>query len=229
MNDPVPRYPRSTRFGLHREPTSDAGRLWVLAMVGLFAGALPLPAIPTALLRRVRGAVVHEVSARYGLTLTADARQWLSEPSRAVRRGAFVATAAFVAKRALRRLGVLGVLPPVLAWLEVYALGLLFERYLSSLRQSQTMRIDVDEARTIRTAIDQSIGRVASPGLRAGRVGGRDPTEELRDIPTRVSDGILIGLASGPVYLRRRLETAFERTMHESPADFENQRGPAHV
>lgn len=218
MTDPATRSEHSSPARLPRDAASDAGRLWVLAVMGLFAGALPLPAIPTALLRRVRGAVVHEVSGRYGLGFTAEARAWMSEPSKTVRRGAFVATAAFVAKRALRRLGMLGVLPPALAWLEVYALGVMFERYLAALRQSQTVRIDLDEARTLRTAIDQATGRVLSVGLHAERPSRSGPVEELRDLPTRVSDGILIGIASGPSYLRRRLETAFDHAMRESSA-----------
>jgi hypothetical protein len=229
MSEPVTREPNTSRVGLVRDPASDTGRLWVLALMGMVAGALPLPAVPTALLRRVRGAVVHEVSARHGLALTADARTWMSDPSKTVRRGAFVATAAFVAKRALRRLGVLGVLPPVLAWLEIYALGLLFERYLTAFRQSQTLRIDLDEARALRTAIDRATARVLSLSLRSARASHRGTVEELRDLPTRVSDAVLIGLASGPSYLRRRLETAFDHALQDSPPVIGQKRGSANV
>jgi hypothetical protein len=218
MTDPTTRDLHSSPTRSPRDTASDSSRLWVLAVMGLFAGALPLPAIPTALLRRVRGAVMQEVSTRHGLGFTAEARAWMSEPSKTVRRGAFVATAAFIAKRALHRLGMLGVLPPALAWLEVYALGVMFERYVGSFRQSPTVRIDLDEARTLRTAIDQATARVLSPGLKAERSSPSSPVEELRDLPTRVSDGILIGIASGPSYLRRRLETAFDHAMRESSA-----------
>ena len=229
MNQPDASDRHTAQAALLRTPASDASRLWVLAFMGLVAGALPLPAVPTALLKRVRGAVVHEVSARYGLGLTADARAWMSEPSKAVRRGAFVATVVFVAKRALRRLGALGVLPPAIAWVEVYALGLLFERYLGRVRRLQTVRMDEEEARAVRTAIDQATSRVLSPSLRARRANRSGPPEELRDLPTRMSDGILIGIASGPSYLRRRLETAFDEVVRETPEAFEQQRGPAHA
>jgi hypothetical protein len=229
MSEPVTRDSQTTRESLLRDPVADSGRPRVLALLGLFAGAIPLPAIPTALLRRVRGAVVHEVSTRHGLTLTADARAWMSEPSKTVRRGAFVATAAFLAKRALRRLGVLGVLPPIVAWLEVYALGLLFERYLVEYRQSCTLRIDLDEARTIKTPIDVATRRVLSLGLRPPRMNRRGAVEELRDLPTRVSDAVLIGLASGPSYLDRRLETAFDQAVRESTVATEQTRGSTDV
>jgi hypothetical protein len=229
MSDPVTVDPHAARARLLSDPVSDAGRLWVLSVMGLVAGAIPLPAIPTALLRRVRGAVVHEVSARYGLGLTADARESMSEPSKTVSRGAFVATAAYIAKRALRRLGVLGVLPPIVAWLEVYSLGLMFERYLSTCRRSQTVRIDLDEARIIRTAIDQATGHVLSLELRAERANRSGAIEELRNLPTRVSDAVLIGVASGPSYLRRRLETAFDHAMRESTAASDRERGSGHV
>jgi hypothetical protein len=203
--------------------------VWVLALLGMAAGALPLPAIPTALLRRVRGAVAHEVSARRGLALTAEARAWISEPSKNVRRGAFVATAAFIARRALRRLGALGVLPPIFAWLEVYSLGVLFERYLTCHRQSPALRIDLDEARSVRAAIDEAMARVAALDLESARSGHQAAIEDLRDWSTRLSDTVLIGLASGPIYLRRRLETAFDHAIRTSSDAPEKMRESVNV
>jgi hypothetical protein len=229
MSEPVTRDSQTTRESLLRDPVADSGRPRVLALLGLFAGAIPLPAIPTALLRRVRGAVVHEVSTRHGLTLTADARAWMSEPSKTVRRGAFVATAAFLAKRALRRLGVLGVLPPIVAWLEVYALGLLFDRYLARHRRSPMLRVDLAEARALRAAIDRSSAGVLSPALVAPPAQSRGAIEDLRDLKTRFSDAVLLGIASGPAQLQRRLHASFDQIMTESAGAFDQKRGLADV
>jgi hypothetical protein len=224
MSESVPRDPSTVVQEQLRRSTSSADHLEFLALVGLVAGALPLLAIPTALLRRVRGAVLHDVCASRGLALTIEARALLSEPSKIARGGAFLATAAFVAKRALRRLGALGVLPPIAAWFEIYALGLLFERYLVEHRRSRALRVDVDEARKVRAAVDRAAGRVLSSDLHPAPEARRAAVEELRDLSTRVSDAILIGLASGPGYLRRRLEAAFDLAMQEEPAPAEEQR-----
>ena len=89
-----------------------------MALIGLAAGAMPLPFVPGAVLKRVRGALAHDVAARYGLSLTDEARREMAEPSRTSRNGALLATVAFFARRTLRRFGVLGVIPPLAAWLE---------------------------------------------------------------------------------------------------------------
>jgi hypothetical protein len=224
MSESLPHEPPSAAQAPLRGGFSGTDRLEVLAFMGLVAGALPLPAIPTALLRRVRGAVLHDVCASRGLALTPEARTLLSEPSKIARGGAFLATAVFVAKRSLRRLGALGVLPPIAAWFEIYALGLLFERYLVEHRRSRALRIDVAEARKVRAATDRASGLVLSRELRAAPEARRIAIEELRNLSTRVSDAILIGLASGPGYLRRRLETAFDLAMREEPAPAQEQR-----
>ena len=118
--------PRATP-ALTRASTAAPGRLSIMALIGLAAGAMPLPFVPGAVLKRVRGALAHDVAARYGLSLTDEARREMAEPSRTARSGALLATVAFFARRTLRRVGVLGVIPPLAAWLEVYAFGLLFE------------------------------------------------------------------------------------------------------
>ena len=59
----------------------DRGRLTVYAAVGASLSAVPLPWLPDSLLRRVRGALVHDVAVRHGLSLTREARDVLSEPS----------------------------------------------------------------------------------------------------------------------------------------------------
>jgi hypothetical protein len=188
----------------------------ILAVVGLFAGALPLPIVPGRLLRRVRGATVHDIAARHGLTLTPEARARMAEPSKGARRGAMLATAAFLARRVVGRLGALGVLPPLAAWLEIYALGLLFDRYLARTRSSRTLRIDEAEAVAVRRAIDRAIRQTLSPSLEVKSTSHElVPSEELRDMTTRVIDGILLAAAALPSYLERRLESAFDLSVIE--------------
>ena len=59
----------------------DRGRIGVYAAVGASVGAVPLPWIPDSLARRVRGALVHDVAVRHGVSLSRDARDVLSEPA----------------------------------------------------------------------------------------------------------------------------------------------------
>jgi uncharacterized protein (DUF697 family) len=192
------------------------GRLTVMALIGLVAGAVPLPFVPAAVLKRIRGALVHDVATRYGLSLTPAAREELAEPSRAAHGGALLTTIAFFARRTLRRLGALGVLPPLTAWLEVYALGLLFDRYLGRMRSSQTLRIHESEAKLVRSAIDSAVSRALSPNLELRpRHSGSEPSEELRSFSTRLLDGILLAAAAVPDHLQRRLETAFDIVLDE--------------
>jgi hypothetical protein len=125
---------------------------------------------------------------------------------------------AFFARRTLRRFGALAVLPPLSAWFEVYALGLLFDRYLCRMRSSQTLRIHESEAKRVRAAIDSAVSRSLSPKLELGpRDPLNEPTEELRSFTTRLLDGILLAAAAVPDHMRRRLETAFDVALAENP------------
>ncbi|HKQ69081.1 MAG TPA: hypothetical protein VJT73_07070 [Polyangiaceae bacterium] len=203
---------------LARGVKASPGRTSVMAMIGFAAGAVPLPFVPSVVLRRVRGALAHDVAARYGLSLTDEARREIAEPSRTARSGAILATVAFFARRALRRVGVLGLVPPITAWLEIYALGLLFDRYLERVRTSQTVRIHESEAKLVRKAVDAAIARALSPKLELGkRPDAAEPTEELRDFSTRLFDGILLFAAAIPDHLKRRLESAFDAVLAEEP------------
>ena len=189
-----------------------------MALIGMVAGAVPLPFVPSAVLKRIRGALAHDVATRYGLCLTQEARNELAAASRASQGGAFVTTVAFFARRTLRRLGALGVLPPLTAWFEVYALGLLFDRYLCRARSSQSLRIQDSEAKRVRAAIDSAVSRSLSPKLELGpRDSMNEPTEDLRNFSTRLLDGILLAAAAVPDHIRRRLETAFDRALAENP------------
>lgn len=201
-----------------RTAAAAPARVSVMALIGMIAGAVPLPFVPAAVLKRIRGALAHDVATRYGLCLTQEARAELAAASRAVQGGAFVTTIAFFARRTLRRFGALGVLPPITAWFEVYALGLLFDRYLCRTRSSQSLRIHASEAKRVRAAIDTAVSRSLSPKLEASpRDPLNEPTEELRDFPTRLLDGILLAAAAVPDLVRRRLETAFDLALAENP------------
>jgi hypothetical protein len=203
---------------LVRTAAAAPARVSVMALIGMVAGAVPLPFIPAVVLKRIRGALAHDVATRYGLCLTQEARGELATASRAVQGGAFVTTVAFFARRTLRRLGAIAVLPPLTAWFEVYALGLLFDRYLSRIRSSQSLRIHEVEAKRVRAAIDSAVSRALSPKLEtAPRDPLNEPTEELRDFPTRLLDGILLAAAAVPDLMRRRLETAFDTALAEDP------------
>jgi uncharacterized protein (DUF697 family) len=192
----------------------------VLSLLGFAAGAVPIPFIPSLALRRVRGALVHDIAGRHGLCFTEEGRKEIAEPSHSISNGAFFATAAFLARRTLRRFGVLGILPPLSAWLEVYALGLLFQRYLERSRSSRTLRIDDAEARRVRRAIDRAIARAMSWNLELGpRLSGGEPTEDLRNLPTRLFDGVLLATAALPEHLRRRLEAGFDAALDDDPLE----------
>jgi hypothetical protein len=207
-----------TSTALTRAPRAAPGRLTVMALLGMIAGAVPLPIVPSVALRRVRGALAHDIAARHGLSLTVEARSEIAEPSPAARGGALLATLAFVARRTLRRFGFLGIVPPISAWLEVYALGLLFDRYLERVRSSQTVRIHGGEAKLVRKAIDTAVSRALSPKLELRPETGKiEPTEELRDMPTRLLDGILLAAAALPDHVQRRLESAFDDVLDEEP------------
>jgi hypothetical protein len=197
---------------------TTAGAPARISVIGMVAGAVPLPFLPAAVLKRIRGALAHDVATRYGLCLTHEAREALSTASRAAQGGAFVTTVAFFARRTLRRIGALGVLPPLTAWFEVYALGMLFDRYLCRMRSSQSLRIHESEAKRVRAAIDSAVTRSLSPKLElAPRDPLSEPTEELRSFSTRLLDGILLAAAAVPDHLRRRLETAFDLALAENP------------
>ena len=196
---------------LTRSPTAAPGSLSVMALLGMAASAVPMPFLPSVALRRVRGALAFDISTRHGLTLTEEARREMSEPSKRSQGGTLLTTVAFVARRTLRRLGWIGILPPVAAWLEVYALGLLFDRYLERVRSSNTLRIHGPEAKLVREAIDAAVSRAFSPSLEPRkRLARTEPTEELRPMATRVLDTLLLGVAGVPDHVKRRLEAAFD-------------------
>jgi hypothetical protein len=204
---------------LTRSPLAPPGSLSVMALLGFAASTVPMPFVPTIAMRRVRGALAFDIATRHGLALTEEGRQEMAEPSKRARGGTVLTTLAFVARRTMRRLGWLGILPPFAAWLEVYAFGLLFDRYLERIRSSNTLRIHGAEAKLVRDAIDAAVARAFSPALEPRkRLPRQEPNEELRTMATRVVDGVLLGVAGVPDHVKRRLEAAFDAVLEKDPA-----------
>lgn len=192
-----------------------AGRLAILTALVMGANAVPLPLLPDFMIARVRGAIAHDTATRHGLSLTKDARAILASAdpeSRALVRK----TGEAVLRQLARRVGPLAVLATLSRGLEAYALGLLFDRYIQRFRASGSVRIDIDEARRVRDAIDQSIVRVLSPALRPALTTVRPGAEDLRTEATRFLDSILLTGASLPSYFERRLEAAFDEVARDT-------------
>ena len=57
----------------------SSGRLGTYTILGGVTGIVPLPWVPDAIARRVRGALVHDLTARHGLSLTPEARSLLAD------------------------------------------------------------------------------------------------------------------------------------------------------
>lgn len=204
----------------HRIATNQPvpGRLGMLTAMSLVAGAIPIPILPERALRQLRGAIVHEVAARHGLSLSSDAREVLANPSSKDRmRDMLRRGAELFAKRVLRRLGPLGPLSKVARTAEVFALGLLFDRYLHQVRQLTSARILEPEARRIRDAIDASVVRALYPSLEPTPLMLPRGVEDMRDEFTRWIDTFLVTFATLPSWIERRLTAAFDEVVKTSP------------
>jgi plasmid stability protein len=211
--------PEDDLRGALRGRAMDGGRLSVYAALGALTGAVPLPWVPASLARRVRGALVHDVAARHGLSLTKEARDILSAPpgGETSPRGIVLQAAAFVGRKVVARfasLSPLGVLVPVRAAVATWALGYLFDRYLETGRRERAVRIDAGEARRVRDAIDRAVVHALTAEPRPEEVA--TAPEELRDTTTQLIDGVLGAAAAVPGWLVRRLDAAFDELLPEA-------------
>jgi hypothetical protein len=195
---------------------APSGRLALLTAYALAANAIPLPFLPDRVLSRVRGAIVHDVVSRHGLSLTSDARGLLADPS-SEQRTRLVRAAESVARQLLRRLRPFGVLDAASRGIEVYALGHLLDRYLREVRPTATVRMHLEEARRVREAVDKAVIRALSPTLQPSETTLPDGIEDLRDEFTRWVDSMLLTSAALPSYVERRLEAAFDQIVAETP------------
>jgi uncharacterized protein (DUF697 family) len=206
--------PKSSAVVTSAPPPS--GRLAVLTAYAALANAIPIPFLPDQVVVRIRGAVVYDVAARHGLSLTSDARRLLAEPG-TERQNRLVRAAEGLARQILRRVGPLGALSTATRAAEVYALGFLLERYFTQTRATAAARIHLEEARRVRDAIDRAVLRAFSPSLRPSETTLGAGGEDLRDEFTRWIDAVLLTSAALPSYLERRLESAFDQVVAEMP------------
>src|SRR5277367_1473589 len=206
----------TSTVALSPSPSPLTGRLAVMTAYAVAVTAIPIPFVPDRVLVRVRGAVVHDVAARHGLSLTSDARAVLAEPDSEARTR-LVRAAESVARQLLRQLRPLGVLTAASRGVELYALGVLLERYFSKVRAAGAVRMHLEEARLVRDAIDRSILRALSPALQPSPTTMGEGVEDLRDEFTRWIDALLLTSAALPSYLERRLEAAFDEIAEQTP------------
>jgi len=201
-----------------RESAPVTGRLSMLTGMSLAVAAVPIPILPSRALGHLRGALAHEVCSRHGLSLSSDARKALAAPSSTdAVRAMFRRGVELLTRRLLRRLGPLGPLSTVARTFEVYALGHLLDRYCRQMRPKGTVRILEPEARRLREAIDAAVMRCFHPSTRPTTLHIREGAEDLRDEFTRWIDSALLGVATIPSYLQRRLDAAFDEIVERSP------------
>jgi len=195
---------------LARANDLGTGRLGTYAVMGAMLGTIPIPLIPDALGRRLRGALLYDVARRHGLSLAKDARNILTAPfAPAALQGTVGNVMSYAVERVLGRFGPLAVLGPFRSGAAAYVLGRLFHRYLVEIRDERAVRIDAAEAQKIRHAMEQAILRAISTPAPPEDLEGSDP-EDLRDDVTKLTDGLLAAAASIPAWLTRRLDAAFD-------------------
>jgi hypothetical protein len=199
----------------------DRSRLGVYTFLGASVAALPLPWVPDSLLRRIRGALVHDFAVRHGLSLTPEARAIFAEPSgpdgpRGLGSQALRYVGVRLAVRALARFGPVAAIWPLRDALRTYALGHLFHRYLDVSRSARAVRIDAEEARRVRSAVDGALARSitveASPAEKQAAI------DDQRDAMTAFIDGVLGLVAGVPDRLVGRLDAAFDELLARADA-----------
>lgn len=204
-----------------KRPAIDRGRLAVYTALGASIGALPLPWVPNTLLRRVRGALVQDYAVRHGLSLSREAREVLSEPGgeeggRGVVSQMLGYLGARLAVRTLARFGPVGLVWPLRDGVRTYVLGHLFDRYLGAARSERAVRIDAQEARRVRRAIDGALVRAVS--IETSPAAEPASIDDQRDLATAMIDGVLSLAAGLPDRLVRRVDAAFDELLKTSDA-----------
>jgi len=197
------------------KPQLGGGRLGTYTALGAATGIVPLPWVPDAVARRIRGALVHDLTSRHGLSITPEARAALIEPEKEkdrIRRYLDQGVK-FAAMQLIGRLGPFGVLGPVRGALMTFVLGHCLQRYLDGMRRARSVRIDYDEAKALREAIDAALILALTTDGGVGRDRMPFAPEDLRDGTTQVIDGVFISLASAPGWLLRRLDAAFDEVL----------------
>ena len=190
------------------------GRLGTYTILGGVTGVVPLPWVPDAIAKRIRGALIHDLTSRHGLSLTPEARNVLVEPGGAEGpKGVVSQGIAFAVTRVLGRFGPLAAISPIRSALGTFVLGHLLQRYLDGARVVRAVRIDVEEARKVRRAIDQALLYALTTEPRGAKDDVPIPPEDLRDQTTQIVDGVIISMASMPGWFMRRLDAAFDEVL----------------
>ncbi len=167
-------------------------------------------------MRRVRGALAQDLASRHGLSLSLEARRVLSEPSSRRESSGLVPGlmryfGVRLVVRVLTRFGPVRMVWPLRNALNTFALGHLFERYLFVARAERAVRIDAEEARRLRRAMDGAIGRAIS--IKSPPSDPPSAVDDHREEVTAFVDG-LIGLAAEvPNRLLHRLDAAFDELL----------------
>ena len=191
------------------------GRLGTYTVLGAACGVVPLPWVPDATVRRVRGALVHDLTSRHGLSLTHEARTILVEPNGTEGpRGFLKQGATFAISRVLGRIGPFAFIPP----------GALRARHLRA--RASPPALPRDGAHRALGPHRHRGGAPRAPRDRSGahlrahdRGAGprartlRHAPEDLREGSEQLVDGVLISIASMPGWLVRRLDAAFDEVL----------------
>ncbi len=192
-----------------------SGRLAVMTAYAVAASAIPVPFVPDRIITSIRGAVAHDAATRHGLSLTSDARALLANAYSEHRARMVQATESLLRQLVRRRLRPLGTFDSAVRGVEVYALGLLLERYFARARAEGSLRVQLDEARRVRDAVDRAFLRAFSPTLHPNPTLLPEGVDDLRDEFTRWIDTFLLTSAALPSYIERRLEAAFDEMMRQ--------------
>ncbi|MBX3230339.1 MAG: hypothetical protein KIT84_03610 [Labilithrix sp.] len=194
-------------------PQLGGGRLGTYTVLGAATGIVPLPWVPDAIGRRIRGALVHDLTARHGLSITPEARKVLVEGEKQEGARRYLDQGIkFAAAQVLARIGPFGAISPVRGALQTFVLGHLLQRYLDGARRERAVRIEFEEARALREAIDAALVLALTTDGQ-GKDRPAFAPEDLRDGTTQVIDGVLISIASAPGWLLRRLDAAFDEVL----------------
>jgi hypothetical protein len=197
----------------------EPSRLGVYSALGATVAAVPLPWVPDSLARRVRGALVHDIAVRRGLSLTREARDVLADPAGPdVRRGVVSQAVRYLgmrfATRLLTSVGPVGLFWPAQHAVRTYVLGRMFDRYIERWRTERAVRIDADEARRVRRAIDAAL--TGAINVQLGPTEEPTPVDDQRDPTTALIDALLGTAAGLPERLLRRVEAAFDDRIAQS-------------
>jgi hypothetical protein len=161
----------------------------------------------------VRRALLSDLAAGYGLSLTGAARDTLSnprgpKPTRKLAMEALRIVGDELAFRTLRALGPVGLARPIRGAVQTYVLGHLFDRYLAQHRTPRELAIGTEEAARIRAAIDGALVRAVT--IRFETEGAAQSHHDNPDPAGPLVDRVLQRVARVPGQLIRRLDAGFD-------------------